>query len=342
MLAGLIGLGSVIETAYLPALRRISPPLLECYGYDADPTRQIDGINRCDSVDALLAMPLDVVLITTSSLHHLPVLERVLQSDVPAIVVEKPVAATLAQLETLKTLLAKPQNAARVLALDHWMVRTQACNHIHNTNEIKCIEGFLLEPSGFNAAGEPIALNFATGEADTRQLHHPDGVIVDIGTHTLAMMRETVHQLGGNDQLTVELNYARDRLGNAIAAGDFTTAEGEALLTGTLSGIPFTLHLNKYAGPAGGQKGMRIHLHDGQMINIDREGMNEVVERISEQGTERSTLAGPLYDRCLHDVVFGEQRLFLRTPDEIPAYTQRRIAEVTALLELQQQLRGSH
>ena len=342
MLAGLIGLGSVIETAYLPALRRISPPLLECYGYDADPAREIDGITRCNSLDALLAMPLDVVLITTSSLHHLPVLERVLQSDVPAIVVEKPVAATLAQLETLKTLLAKPQNAARVLALDHWMIRTQACNHIHNINEIKCIEGFLLEPSGFNTAGEPIALNFATGEADTRQLRHPDGVIVDIGTHTLAMMRETVHQLGGNDQLTVELSYARDRLGNAIAAGDFTTAEGEALLTGTMSGIPFTLHLNKYAGPAGGQKGMRIYLHNGQIINIDRQGLNEVVERISEQGTERNTLAGPLYDRCLHDVVFGEQRLFLRTPEEIPAYTQRRIAEVTALLELQQQLRGTH
>lgn len=342
MLAGLIGLGSVIETAYLPALRRISTPLLKCYGYDADPAREIDGITRCDSLDALLAMPLDVVLITTSSLHHLPVLERVLQSDVPAIVVEKPVAATLAQLETLKTLLAQPQNAVRVLALDHWMIRTQACNHIHNINEIKCIEGFLMEPSGFNAAGEPIALNFATGEADTRQLRHPDGVIVDIGTHTLAMMRETVHQLGGNDQLTVELSYARDRLGNAIAAGDFTTAEGEALLTGTMSGIPFTLHLNKYAGPAGGQKGMRIHLHNGQIINIDRQGLNEVVERISEQGTECSTLAGPLYDRCLHDVVFGEQRLFLRTPEEIPAYTQRRIAEVTALLELQQQLRGTH
>jgi len=63
------------------------------------------------------------------------------------------------------------------------MVRTQACNHIHNINEIKCIEGFLLEPSGFNAAGEPIALNFATGEEDTRQLRHPDGVIVDIGSY---------------------------------------------------------------------------------------------------------------------------------------------------------------
>lgn len=342
MLAGFIGLGSVIETAYLPALRRISLPLLECYGYDATPTRQIDGIIRCDSLDELLAKPLDVVLITTSSLQHLPVLERVLQSDIPAIVVEKPVTATLEQLGILQALLKNQQNAARVLALDHWMVRTQARNHIHNINEIKCIEGFLLEPSGFNAAGEPIALNFATGGEDTRQLRHPDGVIVDIGTHTLAMMRETVHQLGGDDQLTVKLSYARDRLGNAIATGDFTTAEGEALLTGTLSGIPFTLHLNKYAGPAGGQKGMRIHLHDGQIINIDREGTNEVVERISEKGTERALVAGPLYDRCLQDVVFGDQRLFLRAPDEVPAYTQRRIAEVTALLELQQQLRGNH
>ncbi|MEW7311401.1 Gfo/Idh/MocA family oxidoreductase [Buttiauxella gaviniae] len=342
MLAGFIGLGSVIETAYLPALRRLSFPALECYGYDADPARQINGISRCESLETLLAMPLDIVLITTSSLHHLPVLETVLQSQVPAIVVEKPVAATLEQLEKLQTLLKEPQIAARVLALDHWMVRTQACSHIHNINEISRIEGFLLEPSGFNTAGEAIALNFATGEADTRQLRHPDGVIADIGTHVLAMMRETVYQSGGNDKLVVELSYARDRLGNAIAKGDFTTAEGEALLSGTLGDIPFTIHLNKYAGPAGGQKGMRIYLNDGQIINIDREGMNEVVERISADRVERQTLAGPLYDRCLHDVVFGENRLFLQAPEEVPAYTQRRIAEVTALLELQQQLRGSH
>lgn len=342
MLAGFIGLGSVIETAYFPALQRLFPSALECYGYDANPARHIDGITRCDSVDALLALPLNVVLITTSSLHHLPVLEAVLHSAVPAIVVEKPVAATLAQLEKLETLLKEPQIAARVLALDHWMVRTQACDHIHSINEIKHIEGFLLEPSGFNAAGEPIALNFATGEADTRQLRHPDGVIVDIGTHVLAMMRETVHQLGGNDHLTLELSYARDRLGNNISTGDFTTAEGEALLTGTLSGIPFTVHLNKFAGPAGGQKGMRIYLYDGQIISIDREGVNEVVEQKTGGDTERKLIAGPLYDRCLNDVVFGEKRLFLRTPEEIPAYTQRRVTEVTALLELQQQLRGKH
>jgi len=342
MLAGFIGLGSVIETAYLPALRRISSPDLELYGFDVDTARQIDGIKRCDSLEALLALPLDVVLITTSSLHHLPVLERVLQSDVPAIVVEKPVAATLAQLEKLKTLLKEPRIAARVLALDHWMVRTQACDHIHSINDISRIEGFLCEPSGFNAAGEPVALNFATGEADTRQLRHPDGVIVDIGTHVLAMMRETVRNLGGNEQLNVELTYARDRLGNAIATGDVTTAEGEALLSGTMSDIPFTLHLNKYAGPAGGQKGMRIYLQGGQIINIDREGANEVVERITANDTERQLIAGPLYDRCLNDVVFGEKRVFLRTPEEIPAYTQRRITEVTALLKIQQQLRGSH
>lgn len=342
MLAGLIGLGSVIETAYLPALRRISPPALKLYGYDTDPTRQIDGINRCDSLEALLALPLDVVLITTSSLHHLPVLERVLQSEVPAIVVEKPVAATLAQLEKLASLLKEPQIAARVLALDHWMVRTQACDYIHSINQISRIEGFLREPSGFNTVGEPIALNFSTGDADTRQLRHPDGVIVDTGTHVLAMMRETVHLLGGNNGLNIKLSYARDRLGNAIAAGDFTTAEGEALLTGTISDIPFTLHLNKYAGPTGGQKGMRIYLHDGQIINIDREGVNEVVERITAGSTERKLIAGPLYDCCLNDVVFGEKRVFLRTPEAIPAYTQRRLTEVTALLELQQQLRGNH
>ena len=175
-----------------------------------------------------------------------------------------------------------------------------------------------------------------------RQLRHPDGVIVDIGTHVLAMMRETVHQLGGNNGLNIALSYARDRQGNAIAAGDFTTAEGEALLTGTISDIPFTLLLNKYAGPAGGQKGMRVYLHNGQIINIDREGANEVVERLTDNVTERQVITGPLYDRCLNDVVFGDKRVFAHTPEAIPAYTQRRLTEVTALLELQQQLRGMH
>jgi hypothetical protein len=86
-----------------------------------------------------------------------------------------------------------------VLALDHWMARLGTVQQglVDTVADIVRIEGFLQEPSGFNAAGEPIALNFATGEPDTRTLRHPDGVILDIGTHVLAMMRETLRYLGG-------------------------------------------------------------------------------------------------------------------------------------------------
>ncbi|WP_289465624.1 Gfo/Idh/MocA family oxidoreductase, partial [Klebsiella pneumoniae] len=83
-------------------------------------------ITSCDSLHDLLALPLDMVLIATPSLAHLPVLEAVLKSAVPQIVVEKPVAATLEQLAVLDSLLADPAVASRVLALDHWMVRTDA------------------------------------------------------------------------------------------------------------------------------------------------------------------------------------------------------------------------
>jgi hypothetical protein len=33
---------------------------------------------------------------------------------------------------------------------------------------------------------------------DPRQLRHPDGVILDIGTHVLAMLRETLLGCGGD------------------------------------------------------------------------------------------------------------------------------------------------
>lgn len=114
--------------------------------------------------------------------------------------VEKPIVANLEQAARLRALLAPPEQAARVLALDHWMARGVALNaprplwraegeasglpppHL-SAQDIVWLEGSLQEPSGFNSAGEPVALNFATGELDTRQLRHPDGVILDIGTH---------------------------------------------------------------------------------------------------------------------------------------------------------------
>jgi len=363
MQVGFIGLGAVIETAYIPALKRLNVSLTGCYGFDIDESRAPAGITRCDSLEALLAIQPEMVFITTGSLWHLPVLEQVLKSAVPRIVVEKPIAATLEQLDQLQLLLAMPENVNRVLALDHWMARDGVAQLLCGKPEsdwlpeaeypamntplstladIVKIEGYLLEPSGFNDKGEPVALNFATGEPDTRTLRHPDGVIVDIGTHVLAMMHETLAAIGANDRLSLTLCEAKDRLGNAIAKGDTTTAEGSAHLQGELCGIPLEMWLNKYAGPAGGQKGVRLHLRNGTILSQDRRGSGEVLEVWQGENVQRWKMEGPVYDRCLARYILGAESVFARAPEQVSQLTQRRIAEVTALLKLQQQLRGSH
>ncbi len=92
-----------------------------------DCSRALPGIQRCSSLSALLAEPLDTLFITTSSLQHLPVLERALASGISRIVVEKPIVAN-EQAARLRALLAPTEQAARVLALDHWMARGVALN----------------------------------------------------------------------------------------------------------------------------------------------------------------------------------------------------------------------
>jgi hypothetical protein len=57
MQIGFIGLGAVVETAYLPALRRLGYRIDSCQGYDLDCSRALPGIQRCNSLSALLAEP---------------------------------------------------------------------------------------------------------------------------------------------------------------------------------------------------------------------------------------------------------------------------------------------
>ncbi|HGF0149478.1 TPA: Gfo/Idh/MocA family oxidoreductase [Klebsiella variicola] len=345
MQIGFIGLGAVVETAYLPVLRRLGYAIDNCWGYDLDSSRALPGIQRCSSLAALLAKPLDTLFITTSSLQHLPVLERALASGISRIVVEKPIVANLEQAARLRALLAPAEQARRVLALDHWMARGVALNAITpswRAEEIVWLEGYLQEPSGFNAAGEPVALNFATGELDTRQLRHPDGVILDIGTHVLAMLRETLHASGSDTALSLSVRVAKDRLGHDIAPGDTVTAEGEAHLQGTLGTIPLNIWLNKHAGPAGGQKGMRIGLRDGRTLTLDRSPEGEVVTLNDGERIQRWTRPGTIYARCLDEQILGADNLFIRAPDSVAGLTRRRLEEVEWLLRLQQQLRGPH
>jgi len=344
MQIGFVGLGAVVETAYLPALQNTFGASLRCLGFDIQPARTLDGVTRCPSLADLLARPLDTLFITTASLQHLEVLEQALASSIPRIVVEKPIVATLAQIDRVKTLLARPEAASRVLALDHWMARINLVQLglVRDLSDIAKIDGFLQEPSGYNAAGEPIALNFATGEPDTRTLRHPDGVILDIGTHVLAMIRETVRYLGGDGDIALQVVTARDRLGCDIARGDLTTAEGEAHLQGQVCGVPVEIWLNKYAGPSGGQKGLRLHLRDGRVMSHDRRGAEDVLELIEGDKVQSWRFGGTIYERCLAEHILGEESLFERNPDEVSRTTQRRLEEVELLLTLQQQLRGPH
>ncbi|MBM3071367.1 Gfo/Idh/MocA family oxidoreductase [Lelliottia sp. RWM.1] len=344
MLLGFVGLGAVVETAYSPALRNHFGDSLHCLGFDVQPTKQPEGITHCASLAELLAQPLDTLFITTASLRHLEVLEQALASSIPRIVVEKPIVATLPQIEKLKMLLAMPGAAPRVLALDHWMARIETVKQklVSSISDIVRIEGFLQEPSGFNTAGEPIALNFATGQPDTRTLLHPDGVILDVGTHVLAMLRETVRYLGGSDDMALRVVTAKDRLGRDIVKGDLSTAEGEAHLQGEISRIPVDIWLNKYAGPSGGQKGLRMYLRDGRVINYDRRGGEDVLESTEGNAVHRWHVPGAIYEHCLVEHILGKQSLFARAPEEVSLTTRRRLDEVALLLQLQQTLRGPH
>jgi hypothetical protein len=158
----------------------------------------------------------------------------------------------------------------------------------------------------------------------------------------LAMLRETMCFLGGDDEMTLQVVAAKDRLGRAIAKGDLTTAEGEAHLQGSISGVPVDIWLNKYAGPAGGQKGLRLHLRDGRTISHDRRGAEDVLEVIEGDDIQRWSLPGTIYEHCLAGHILGDKSLFERDPQEVSRTTRRRIEEVALLLTLQQQLRGPH
>lgn len=197
------------------------------------------------------------------------------------------------------------------------------------------------EPSGFNSAGEPVALNFATGELDTRQLRHPDGVILDIGTHVLAMLRETLHASGGDTALSLSFGWRKTASAMTLLLG-IRALPREAHLQGTLGTIPLNIWLNKYAGPAGGQKGMRIGLRDGRIITLDRAPEGEVVTLQDGERVQRWTRPGAIYTHCLDEQILGADNLFIRAPDSVAGLTQRRLEEVEWLLRLQQQLRGPH
>lgn len=373
MKIGFVGLGTIVETAYLPALHTLGAEV-RLWGFD--PARSLPGVTSLPTLEALLAQPLDRLVIATPSLLHLPVLELALESAIPLILVEKPVVATLAQQARLHQLLADPQSAARVLALDHWMARNavqrllgggldaswqpNSQSHVPPSGatapvtlaEVASVEGFLLEPCGIDSEGHPYALNFATGEPDQRVMRHPDGVILDIGTHLLTMIRELLVALGGDDRLTLVAEGVVDRWGHPIARGDLESAEGRACLRGDASGVPLVLWLDKYAGPGIERKGLVLHLKDGRRIELFRSGNLEWLDYYGETCGSDQPLHGPEHmsaevQRWLHEGPLYRDCIAQTLLAPLPAEgwcgaTVRRLQEVTLLLTLQQQLRGPH
>lgn len=353
MKIGFVGLGAVVQTAYLPALSVLAEDA-DIWGFD--PVQTLPGVTRVPSLEALLALPLDRLVIATPSLLHLPVLEQALASAVPLILVEKPVVASLAQHDRLQALLADPAVAGRVLALDHWMARRAVqqllCGALDASwqpltqgapirpatiQDVAEVEGFLLEPCGIDAEGHPFALNFATGEPDQRTFHHPDGVILDIGTHVLAMIRELLVALGGDDSLHLVAEGVCDRLGKPIALGDLSTAEGRACLRGDAAGVPLTLWLDKYAGPGVEKKGLCLTLKDGRVIELLRSGNQAWLYHHEKGLTQSWQLEGSLYRHCIAQTLLA--------PVPVAGWggaTARRLQEVGLLLGLQQRLRGPH
>lgn len=167
-------------------------------------------------------------------------------------------------------------------------------------------------------------------------------MILDIGTHVTAMLRETLHASGGDTALSLSLRVAKDRLGHDIALGIRALPRGRRICREPPGTIPLNIWLNKYAGPAGGQKGMRIGLRDGRIITLDRAPEGEVVTLQDGERVQRWTRPGAIYTHCLDEQILGADNLFIRAPDSVAGLTQRRLEEVEWLLRLQQQLRGPH
>ena len=108
-----------------------------------------------------------------------------------------------------------------------------------------------------------------------------------------------------------------------------------------ISGVPVNIWLNKYAGPAGGQKGLRLCLRDGRIISHDRRGAEDVLELSEGKDIQRWHIPGTLYEHCLAGHILGTNSLFERDPHEVSRTTRRRIEEVELLLTLQPDLMQS-
>ena len=204
-----------------------------------------------------------------------------------------------------------------------------------NLSDIESIEGFLLEKSTADTqTGEPLALNFATGQPDPRTFRYPDGVILDTATHPLALIREILTGMGSEEsKLEIKIEDMRDKYGKPIQSNDWSTAEGSAKLTLSISGIPIRIDVNKYAGEQN-RKGIIINFKDGSSLSLSRINNEDILELRDQQAKQlgKMEIQSPLYDILV--------RHSIRPPSprssslgNYKGLTSRRIEEISTLLQ---------
>ena len=192
----------------------------------------------------------------------------------------------------LNALLANPDAASRVLALDHWMARIETVKRslVGSVSDIVKIDGFCRNRADITLQENPSRLTLppASGHSNASP---PGRRNPDIGTHVLAMLRETVRYLGGSDDMTLQVvtaktagpRYCKRRPdhggGRGASSGPHQRRAGEYLA-------------EQIRGTRGRAKGLRLWLRDGRIISHDRRGAEDVLELIEGENIQRWHIPG--------------------------------------------------
>lgn len=300
---GLIGLGAISDS-YIDAFHQSHPNASLC-GVDPYKKDWPKDIQRIPTIEKLCQISPDLVCILTPPDSHVPILQEVIErtSEKTNILCEKPATIDPQEIETLKGIIEAPNSKNRVFLADHWLGRFWALKNLIRKENVSRLEGFLEEPSGIDHEEKPTPLDFRTGELDKRDwIHqHPNGVILDTMIHPLNLLAAL---FGGSSEKIVldsKKSTVLDRFGKPIQKGDLTTAEGTAVINGTIGGIPTEITANKYGGE-NSQKGLTIHSKQGR-IELRGSPQGDLLREYTQEGQIASqTLYNErLYQRFLRE-----------------------------------------
>jgi predicted dehydrogenase len=303
---GLIGLGA-ISRSYIDDFHQSHPNASLC-GVDPYKKDWPKDIQRIHTVAELCQTLPDLVCILTPPNSHVPILQEViaLTSAKTKILCEKPATIDPQEIETLKGIIEAPNSKNRVFLADHWLGRFWALKNLIQKENVSRLEGFLIEPSGIDHEEKPTPLDFRTGELDKRDwIHeHPNGVILDTLIHPFNLLASL---FGGSSEMIVldsKKSTVLDRFGKPIQKGDLTTAEGTAILKGTIGSIPIEITANKYGGKTS-KKGVTIHDKQGGCIELRGTPKGDLLSILDQtKGTIQTLHLQPLYERFITEFVW--------------------------------------